>query len=70
MGSGPTPGSSTGSVLVRGDHIRDMEAARAAGMTAVAVGYGYISEGDDYRQWPADVWFDDCTALVTALNAF
>lgn len=53
-----------------GDHVRDMEAARAAGMTAVAVGYGYISEGDDYRQWPADVWFDDCTALVTALNAF
>ncbi|MDN6297871.1 MAG: HAD-IA family hydrolase [Halomonas sp.] len=53
-----------------GDHVRDMEAARAAGMTAVAVGYGYISEGDDYRQWPADVWFDDCAALVKALDAF
>lgn len=53
-----------------GDHVRDMEAARAAGMTAVAVGYGYISEGDNYRQWPADVWFDDCAALVKALDAF
>lgn len=52
-----------------GDHVRDIEAAKAAGMTAVAVGYGYISEGDDYRQWPADVWFDDCAALVEALNA-
>lgn len=53
-----------------GDHLRDMQAARAAGMTAVAVGYGYISEEDDYHQWPADVWFSDCMALVTALAAF
>jgi phosphoglycolate phosphatase len=53
-----------------GDHLRDMQAAKAAGMTAVAVGYGYISTDDDYRQWPADVWFDDCAALVRALNAF
>ncbi|WP_311943866.1 HAD-IA family hydrolase [Halomonas piscis] len=51
-----------------GDHVRDMEAARAAGMTAVAVGYGYIAEEEDYRQWPADVWFDDCAALVDALG--
>ncbi|GAA3908672.1 N-acetylmuramic acid 6-phosphate phosphatase MupP [Halomonas cibimaris] len=51
-----------------GDHLRDMEAARAAGMTAVAVGYGYIDEQDDYRQWPADLWFDDCAALVKALS--
>jgi phosphoglycolate phosphatase len=50
-----------------GDHLRDMQAAKAAGMTAVAVGYGYISEEDDYRQWPADVWFSDCAALVAAL---
>lgn len=50
-----------------GDHLRDMKAAKAAGMTAVAVGYGYISEEDDYRQWPADVWFSDCAALVAAL---
>ncbi|MYL24034.1 HAD-IIIA family hydrolase [Halomonas alkaliantarctica] len=53
-----------------GDHLRDMQAAKAAGMTAVAVGYGYISEEDDYHQWPADIWFSDCAALVTALAAF
>lgn len=51
-----------------GDHRRDMQAARAAGMTAVAVGYGYIEEGDDYRKWPADLWFDSAEALVAALN--
>lgn len=53
-----------------GDHARDIEAAVAAGMTAVAVGYGYISEGDDYQQWPADLWFGECHALVDALNEF
>ncbi len=50
-----------------GDHLRDMQAARAAGMAAVAVGYGYIEEGDDYRAWPADRWFDTSEALVEAL---
>ena len=50
-----------------GDHRRDMQAARAAGMAAVAVGYGYIEEGDDYRGWPADLWFDTAEALTAAL---
>lgn len=52
-----------------GDHVRDMQAARAAGMVGVAVGYGYIAEEEDYRQWPADVWFEDCAALVETLRA-
>ena len=51
-----------------GDHVRDMEAAKAAGMTAVAVGYGYISEEEDYQQWPADLWFATCAELVAALH--
>ncbi|WNL43843.1 HAD-IA family hydrolase [Halomonas sp. PAMB 3264] len=53
-----------------GDHRRDIEAAKAAGMTAIAVGYGYISEQDDYRRWPADIWFDTCEALVERLATF
>lgn len=53
-----------------GDHARDIEAAVAAGMTAVAVGYGYISDEDDYQRWPADLWFAECEALVDALGAF
>ncbi|KPQ24071.1 MAG: phosphoglycolate phosphatase [Halomonas sp. HL-48] len=52
-----------------GDHLRDMQAARAAGMTAVAVGYGYIAEGDDYHQWPAHHWYAQCASLVDALPA-
>lgn len=50
-----------------GDHLRDMQAARAAGMVAVAVGYGYLEEEDDHRQWPADLWFDTAEALTGAL---
>ncbi|MBS9402594.1 HAD-IA family hydrolase [Halomonas sp. TRM85114] len=50
-----------------GDHLRDIQAAQAAGMPAVAVGYGYIEEGDDYRAWPADRWFDTSESLVEAL---
>lgn len=52
-----------------GDHLRDMQAARAAGMTAVAVGYGYIAEGDDYHLWPAHHWYQQCASLVDALPA-
>ncbi|MGQ7248390.1 HAD-IA family hydrolase [Halomonas sp. V046] len=51
-----------------GDHLRDIQAAKAAGMQAIAVGYGYIADEDDYRAWPADLWFDDTQALVAALT--
>jgi N-acetyl-D-muramate 6-phosphate phosphatase len=50
-----------------GDHLRDIQAARAAGMAAIAVGYGYLEAGDDYRSWPADRWFDTSEALAAAL---
>ncbi|WP_163557120.1 HAD-IA family hydrolase [Halomonas sp. NO4] len=50
-----------------GDHRRDMEAARHAGMVGVAVGYGYIEEGEDYHDWPADRWYATGEALVAAL---
>ncbi|MEQ6917494.1 HAD-IA family hydrolase [Halomonas aquatica] len=60
-------GAEPGNCWYIGDHLRDIQAARAAGMHAVAVGYGYIGEGDDYRRWPADLWFDTAEALVAAL---
>lgn len=50
-----------------GDHVRDMQAAHSAGMTAVAVGYGYIDEEEDIGSWPADLWFETPEALVAAL---
>lgn len=52
-----------------GDHVRDMQAAHAAGMTAIAVGYGYIGEGENREAWQADCWFDSPSELVNALIA-
>ncbi|MGE4532164.1 HAD-IA family hydrolase [Halomonas sp.] len=51
-----------------GDHLRDIQAARAAGMAAVAVGWGYTETADDYRRWPADLWFETGEALAAALG--
>lgn len=50
-----------------GDHARDMQAAHAAGMAAIAVGYGYIDEQEDRRDWKADIWFERPADLVEAL---
>lgn len=39
-----------------GDAERDVLAARAAGMRAVAACFGYLGPADDPRAWPADAW--------------
>lgn len=40
--------------LYVGDHLRDIQAGRNAGMRTVAALYGYIEEGDDPSAWSAD----------------
>ena len=40
--------------LYVGDHQRDIEAGRRAGMRTVAALYGYIEAHDDPAQWGAD----------------
>jgi phosphoglycolate phosphatase len=37
-----------------GDDLRDVQAARAAGMRVVVAGWGYLGEGGDPRAWGAD----------------
>lgn len=37
-----------------GDHVRDIQAGRAAGMPTVACSYGYVDSGDDPESWNAD----------------
>ena len=37
-----------------GDDLRDIQAARAAGMPAIAAAYGYLGENGDPRTWGAD----------------
>ncbi|WP_201526204.1 MULTISPECIES: HAD family hydrolase [Psychrobacter] len=45
-----------GSVLYVGDHVRDIEAGRAAGMPTILAAYGYIPPEDqnNLKKWGAD----------------
>jgi 2-phosphoglycolate phosphatase len=40
--------------LYVGDDLRDVQAARAAGMPVIAARYGYLGEGEPIESWQAD----------------
>ena len=46
-----------------GDHLRDIEAGRSAGMYTIAAAYGYVEPDDDPDSWGADARADCSTAL-------
>ncbi|REC96238.1 HAD-IA family hydrolase [Kushneria indalinina] len=50
-----------------GDHLRDIQAANNAGMTAIAVKYGYLRQEDDPDSWPASQFFETPAALCKVL---
>lgn len=52
-----------------GDALRDIEAARAAGMRAVVASFGYISPADEPHLWPAQAWIDDPRGLIDWLGS-
>ena len=47
-------GVSASETIYLGDDIRDLEAARAAGMPMIAAGYGYVGTDHPPEQWGAD----------------
>jgi phosphoglycolate phosphatase len=47
-----------------GDHLRDIEAGRRAGMYTIAAAYGYIEPGDEPASWGADALAADSTDLM------
>lgn len=47
-----------------GDALRDIEAARAAGMRPVVASFGYVSAADEHHLWPAEAWIDTPGALI------
>ncbi|PSJ48157.1 haloacid dehalogenase [Zobellella endophytica] len=51
-----------------GDHRRDIEAGRAAGMTTVAATWGYISTGENPDDWQADHRLGSVRALADWLK--
>lgn len=48
-----------------GDHLRDIEAGRRAGMYTIAAAYGYIEPGDDPGAWGADACVECSTELLS-----
>lgn len=54
--------------LYVGDHERDIEAGRRAGMHTVAVRYGYIEDPESVPQWQADFIADSVKDLTNLLQ--
>lgn len=52
-----------------GDDLRDVQAAHAAGMPAVAAAYGYIGVDGDATVWQAEACADSVEALWPAIRA-
>lgn len=50
-------------VVYVGDHARDIEAGRRAGMRTVAAAWGYLAEGESPLAWGADRIAQDVTEL-------
>ena len=50
--------------LYLGDALRDMQAARAANMVALAARYGYIGPQENTADWPATGWIDSPLELL------
>ncbi len=44
-----------GSSIYAGDHPRDIDAGKAAGMTTIAAAYGYLPETPAIESWGADI---------------
>lgn len=54
--------------LYVGDHIRDIEAGRNAGMKTAIAGWGYIAESEVLTDWQADVTMSDPHHLLSWLS--
>lgn len=52
-----------------GDALRDVQAARAAGMRPVVASFGYIAESDEAHLWPADAWIEQPADLLDWMAA-
>ncbi len=51
-----------------GDHDRDIEAGRRAGMKTIAASYGYIPHTESVNDWNADYNTSDCREILLALQ--
>tara|TARA_R110000823_G_scaffold315022_1_gene445348 strand:+ start:20311 stop:20970 length:660 start_codon:yes stop_codon:yes gene_type:complete len=61
-------GTEPGTGIYVGDHERDIEAGRNAGMKTIAVRYGYIEQPENIDLWQADLIADTVTDLAKLLQ--
>ena len=61
-------GLQPGECVYVGDDLRDMQAARAAGMTAWAAAWGYLGPQAVVAQWGADIVLTHPIALLQSLD--
>jgi phosphoglycolate phosphatase len=54
--------------LYVGDDLRDVQAARAAGMPVIAAAYGYLGDHGDPRSWGADAVIDHPLEVLNHLE--
>lgn len=52
-----------------GDALRDVQAARAAGMRPVVASFGYVAAADAHHLWPAEAWIDAPADLIGWLGS-
>lgn len=50
-----------------GDALRDVQAARAAGMVPLGARFGYVNAADDPASWPVAGWLDEPHELLSWL---
>jgi phosphoglycolate phosphatase len=60
---------SANNCLYIGDHLRDIEAGRAANMLTMACRYGYIEANDSADNWGADVVIDHPQEIIQFCQA-
>ncbi len=53
-----------------GDHRRDIESGRAAGMDTIAVTFGYIKPDDDINQWNATHYVNHSDEIWPIINSY
>ncbi len=53
-----------------GDHRRDIESGRNAGMPTIACGYGYIEQGDSIHDWQASHIIEHASEIPAVLQHY
>lgn len=53
-----------------GDHRRDIEAARNAGMASIACSYGYVHDDDPVENWGADFIVHEARQIIPILRSW